>query len=107
MVELYPKHVTRSHGQNPQHFALIVAMSALLPSLALAVLLEARHYAPAEGCDTVLNAFCEAECSGPPGVKYARLAGWWQGSCGEPSVYNSDARSRDEGCIKWLSLIHI
>ena len=76
-------------------------MPALLLSLALAVLLEARHYAPAEGCDTVLNAFCEAECSGPPGVKYARRAGWWQGSCGEPSVYNSDARSRDEGCIKW------
>ena len=60
----------------------IVAMSALLPSLALAVLLEARHYAPAEGCDTVLNAFCEAECSGPPGVKYARRAGLvWRAIC--------------------------
>ena len=56
-----------------QRRAAIVAMAALLPSLALAAPLEARHYAPAEGCDTVLNAFCEAECSGPPGVKYALL----------------------------------
>ena len=50
------KHVTRSHGQNAA--AIIVAMSALLPSLALAVLLEARHYAPAEGCDTVVIGEC-------------------------------------------------
>ena len=81
----------------PQNAAAIIAHGGALLSLALAVLLEAALCS----CRRLRRCPQRVLRGGVlwPGVKYAPL-GLVAGLGGEPSVYNSDARSR-EGCIKW------